>query len=67
MNKKKIKEYLENKGIPLSFEWTVEDLISIMDEVEFKGEETGGLKFLRAKSSGRRYIQFQPGRCYIDD
>jgi len=68
--KSKIDKYLECRGMTYGtgFESEKEIRKFIKDnkiEDEFGDLECGGLVFKKAKS-GRRYIQFTPGRCYID-
>jgi len=66
MNEKKVQDYLERHGISKwAMDWSVEELKDRIQDMNFTGEETGCLKFNRAKS-GRRYIIFLPQRCYID-
>jgi len=73
MNEKKVEAYLKLKGLPsYAMNWDVIELKKFLREnssddwiKEFSGFECGCLRFSRAKS-GRRYIQFLPGRCYID-
>lgn len=43
----------------------VRKLIEIMNIVDFKGESTGYMHFLRTKD-GRRYIEFRPPRLFLD-
>ena len=67
MNEKKIKKYLETNGRTDWMVWTMKEFKTIISDpgIEFKGESTGGLRFNKSKS-GRRYIEFEPRRCYID-
>jgi hypothetical protein len=64
--KAKITTYLETSGIHNNW-WTYAELIEIerTESNMFEGCETGYLRFSKT-SSGRRYIQFLPSRCYLD-
>lgn len=67
MNEKKIKRYLNLRGLiylPKCSDWTLEELKEIMEQINFEGEITGMLTF--NQDSRGRYIKFVPSKCYID-
>jgi len=63
MKYEKVKKYLKTKGMVGN--WTLEKFKVISSEMDYSGWSAGGLVFKKSLS-GRRYIQFEPGRCYID-
>jgi hypothetical protein len=65
MNNQEVKKYLENRGYDFPPAWNWDEFLLVIKEMKFTGEECGYLKFKKT-ASGKRYIQFCPGRCYLD-
>ena len=66
MDEKKVGRYLEKRGlVHLKEVWSIPELKAIIKDIRWDGEECGYLVFKISKS-GRKYIQFVAGRCYID-
>ena len=66
LDERKVLRYLKRRGLNSYYkDWDMKDFKRVLEDIEFSDWETGCLRFCTAKS-GRRYIQFLPGRCYID-